>query len=208
MPSLSLLINLMRPCWIKVYYFILYYSIFSDPLDLNLLFAYETQSHHASKLGLDRCRLSRLCRLFRLCVCVLGHTRICINQLCVQMWLSLPSSLSHAYALVTCSMSQEHPVIPARVPKTPPTALAPLPHTHTQRPCRQSNCHQAVRGLAADLIWLPAPRLERPALCLLCPPARQAANPNWRSLPMLSSPPARHCTATANESESRAEIEG
>ncbi len=196
----------MRPCWIKyiILYFILYYSIFSDSLDLNLLFAYETQSHHASKLGLDRCRLSRLCRLFRLCVCVLGHTRSCINQLCVQMWLSLPSSLSHAYALVTCSMSQEHPVIPARVPKTPPTALAPLPHTHhkTMPPvklspgCAWSCCRSDMTACSPP--WAPC-------LCLLCPPARQAANPNWRSLPMLSSPPARHCTATANESESRAE---
>ncbi len=117
------------------------------------MFAYETQSHHASKLGLDRCRLSRLCRLFRLCVCVLGHTRICINQLCVQMWLSLPSSLSHAYALVTCSMSQEHPVIPARVPKTPPTALAPLPHTHTHTH-RDHAASQTVTRLCVVLLQI------------------------------------------------------
>lgn len=144
-----------------------------------------------------------------MCVCVCSATCVAALTSCVSRCGRPSRPLYHTHThwlLAACHrnilsfllVSQKH-LLPPSFPSHTET------RTHTRRPCRQSNCHQAVRGLAADLIWLPAPRLERPALCLPCPPARQAANPNWRSLPMLSSPPALHCTATANQSESRAE---
>lgn len=108
--------------------------MFSGPFGLNLLCANETQSHHASKLGPDRCRLSRLRCLFQLFVCVCSATCVAALTSCASRCgrPSRPLYHTHTHWLLAACHRNILSFLLVSLKHLLPPSLPSHTHTHTQ----------------------------------------------------------------------------